>query len=119
MNDKRSYRRYEIWFPVTLERPAAPEAERAVWAICRDASPGGILVSSMLPLHLHESCRVRFRLRPDEPTEHIVTGSVVRAERSVDEVALAFPYRTAVEFTTSEDTLLEELEKLTARTESP
>lgn len=119
MSEKRSYRRYEIWFPVTLERPAASEADREVWAICRDASPGGILVSAMRPLQVNESCRVRFRLRPDDPTEHVVTGSVVRAERNADEMVLAFPYRTAVEFTTSEEDLLEELEKVTKRAESP
>lgn len=124
MEEKRTYRRYNLWFPVTLERlggalsePPPPPSSGArgneVWAICRDASPSGILVSSMRPIPPGTVVRVRFRIRPMETADRVLEGSIVRSEQNADDLTLAFPYRAAVEFRSALPDLLDELESAT------
>ena len=106
MTEKRIYERYPIWFPVTL---AVDADGREVWAICRDASPGGVLVSAAAPLDVGTKLVARFRVSPDIRTERAVHAKVVRQELTSDELMLAFPYRAALEFTETVPDLLSEL----------
>ena len=99
--EKRNFVRYALWFPVTLcpvvsGDPARP-ARREVWAICRDASAGGMLVSAAAPLDAHQPVTARFRLAIDGE-EHIAEGEVVRAEANDGELMLAFPFRVGLKF---------------------
>lgn len=90
--EKRNYRRRAIWFPVTLIIEG-----REVWSICRDVSAGGVLLSATLPLPVGVGVDARFKIRRDA-LERVVKGAVVRQEQPEDELALAFPFRFAVEF---------------------
>ena len=107
-DEKRTYVRYPIWFPVTLKvregmREGVPEGvpegveEAEVWTICRDASPGGLLVASVGPLELEQRVVASFRLGPDAPDRH-VNARVVRVRRAGDDLALPFPFRVAIAF---------------------
>jgi hypothetical protein len=111
VSEKRQYRRYEIWFPVTLA-----VGEREVWAICRDVSPAGVLVSAVTPLEVGTTASARFRLRPSAEGETVATATVVRAELNRDELVLAFPYRIALEFAAPLQGLLEELSAISEKT---
>lgn len=102
--EKRSYQRYTIWFPLTLKLP-----DREIWAICRDASPGGVLISAVTPLEKGTKLELHFRVTPGNDQERIVPASVVRQELNRDELVLAFPYRLALEFTSPMQDLLDEL----------
>jgi hypothetical protein len=104
--EKRTFRRYARWFPVTLR-----VGEQSVWAICRDASEGGILVSSSMPVEIGLECALSFKIRPSEPAEHIVHASVVRAETNDDELMLAFPFRIGLRFVKPVPELLDELQR--------
>jgi len=104
MNEKRSYQRYAIWFPVTLF-----VGKREVWAICRDASPGGFLLSAESPIDVGAKVKARFKVSPRSRAERTVNAMAVRQEASVGELMLAFPYRAAFEFTEAVPDLLDEL----------
>jgi PilZ domain len=90
--DRRAYRRYELWFPVTLKI-----AEREVWGICRDASPGGLKVSTNVVVAPGSAVTAVFRVAPGE-IEHRVEGVVTRSWQNEHELMLAFPGRIAIEF---------------------
>jgi hypothetical protein len=93
VSEKRGYQRTTIWFPVTISLP-----ETDVWAICRDASASGVLVSAEEPIEAGARVTLRFRLAPDKSKEHTIKASVVRHEQTRDELVLVFPYRIAFEF---------------------
>ena len=59
MSDKRNFHRFKIWFPITLV-----VAKSEVWAICRDASSGGLLVSTEAPLAIGTKLVARFKVSP-------------------------------------------------------
>ena len=105
--EKRGFRRYARWFPVTLKI----QDHADVWAICRDASEGGILVSSSMPVAIGTECALSFKIRPSEPEEHVVFASVVRAETNDDELMLAFPFRIGLRFVKPVPELLDELQR--------
>jgi hypothetical protein len=106
-SDRREYTRFRIWFPITLV-----SGEREVWAICRDASPKGFLVSSMATLAVGSPLLVRFRVTRDgENCE--VTARVLRATTNVDDLQLAFPHRLAIEFDNAEPNLEQRLREAT------
>jgi hypothetical protein len=90
--EKRSFRRYRLWFPVTLTADGV-----AFGAICRDASGGGLLVSSVVPLAVGTKVRARFGVAPAAP-EHDVTAEVRRSESNEGELMLAFPFRLGLRF---------------------
>jgi len=99
-SEQRRYARYSIWFPVTLKEADAAGAGKEVkevWGICRDLSPKGLMMSSMVILDVGKRVTVVFRLEPDGP-QHSVTGRIVRGFRNDDELLLAFPFRIAIEF---------------------
>lgn len=91
--DRRARQRYLIWFPVTIEG-----APGEVWAVCRDASSGGILVNSAGLLEVGAKVAVTFRVRPEEPEERRVEGRIVRIERNEDDPLGPWPHRLAIEF---------------------
>jgi hypothetical protein len=93
-DDRRSFRRYTVWFPVTLDAET-----RKVFAIARDASPKGILISATTPLEVGASVMVTFRVAPDDEQERQVVGRVVRIEPADEENPWGvWPHRMAVEF---------------------
>jgi PilZ domain-containing protein len=98
--DRRSFRRYALWFPVTLmaTRTDAAEGGREVWAICRDASAGGLQLSSVSPLAVGTSVTARFRVSPNVATERAVEATIVRSESNDGDLMLAFPYRLGLRF---------------------
>lgn len=104
MSDKRNYHRFPIWFPITLVA-----GDREVWAICRDASSGGLLVSSEAPLEIGTKVVARFKVSPRARSERVLPAKVVRHEASASELMQAFPYRVALEFTKAVPDLLDDL----------
>ena len=74
VGDKRSYSRYALWFPVTVDGAA-----RQTWAVCKDVSAGGILISGSSGLAIGEVVTLNFRLTPDSE-ERRMTGRIVRIE---------------------------------------
>jgi hypothetical protein len=104
MTDKRSYHRFQIWFPITLVI-----GPREVWAICRDASSGGLLVSSEAALDVGTNLVARFKVSPRARSERVVPAKVVRHEASVGELMQAFPHRAALEFAKPVYDLLDDL----------
>jgi hypothetical protein len=104
MTDKRNYHRFKIWFPVTL---VIDQTE--VWAICRDASSGGFLVSAESPLEVGTQLTARFKVSPRARTERTLDAKVVRTEAAIGELMLAFPYRAALEFANPVHDLLDDL----------
>lgn len=105
MSERRNYRRYAIWFPVTIE-----VAPTQVWGICRDASAGGVLVSSVSAIEIGARVVARFKVTPRGP-ERALAATVVRELANRDELHLAFPHRIALEFECPADDLLDELER--------
>ncbi len=103
-DEKRTYKRYDLLFPVTL---SANEAE--VVGVCRQAGAGGALISASAPVEPGAEVVVRFRLSADLRDERTVKASVVRQELTEGELALAFPYCIAVEFAEPDPDLLDDL----------
>ena len=102
-NEKRQYNRLAIWFPVTIL-----SGGREIWAICRDASPGGVLVSAVSSIAIGEKVEARFKVRRAAETEWTAPATVVRHEATEDEMVLAFPFRLALEFVSPIEELLTE-----------
>lgn len=105
--EKRTFLRYPRWFPVTLtalgDRIDGEDAVTSapIGAICRDASAGGILVSSLAPFSVGAKVEARFRVsRRPGTAEHVTAAMVVRSDTSGDEAVLAFPFRLALRFLT-------------------
>lgn len=112
-SERRAYRRYAIWFPVTLKTPTSE-----VWAICRDASVSGVLLSCVMPVEVGTRVEAVFKVTPDSDAERTISGRVVRQTSNKDELLLAFPHRVAVEFDAPVSELLEELTRHTESREA-
>ena len=113
MDEKRSFDRYALWFPVTVDavspggaspsmrsdggEPKNGDGHLPLWAVCRDASAGGLLLAGSHPLEVGAAVTVRFRVSP-EGAERKISGRVVRVELSDDNPRSVWPYRVAVEF---------------------
>src|SRR5580704_17925464 len=93
VSERRHYVRYVLWFPVTLVT-----TEGKIGAICRDVSPGGMLVSAAVVVPPDSALTCRFRLSVDTSDELVARGRVIRCERNVDDLELVFPYRVAISF---------------------
>lgn len=111
--EKRTFRRYSLWFPVTLLADG-----REVWAICRDASAGGILVSSAAPLEPGTRVIATFRVAPEGAPERTASAVVVRSAINEGELVLAFPHRLGLRFDHPLPELPQDLEQH-AEPESP
>jgi PilZ domain len=92
MNEKRSHVRYTLWFPVTVD-----VVTRKVWAVCQDASAGGILLTCSQGLNVGDEVTVTFRISPETP-ERSISGRIVRTEAPDDNPWSVWPYRMAIEF---------------------
>jgi hypothetical protein len=107
MVERRQHRRYPIWFPVTF---VVGGGQSEVWGICRDASAGGMLASTVAAVHVGARVVVRFRVSPEAASnERSMKGVIVRSLANRDDLLLAFPYRLGVEFDAPEDGLIQEL----------
>jgi hypothetical protein len=104
MTDKRSYQRFQIWFPITLV-----VGTREVWAICRDASSGGLLVSAESELDVGTKLVARFKVSPRARSERVLAATVVRHASSAGDLMSAFPHRTALELAKPVHALLDDL----------
>jgi hypothetical protein len=93
VSDKRAYNRYSLWFPVTID-----VRSQKVWAVCQDASAGGILISGSSELQVGDSVMVSFRTSLDDPEERTIAGRIVRVDRPDDNPRTVWPHRMAIEF---------------------
>jgi hypothetical protein len=91
--EKRRYRRFEIWFPLTI-----CFGKSEVWAICRDASAGGVLVAAVSGIPTGTAVTLRFRVVPGALRERVLRASVLREFLTDDDLVLAFPHQIALEF---------------------
>jgi hypothetical protein len=91
--ERRTYERYVIWFPVTLRA-----GDEEIGTICRDASSGGLMVSSPIQMKPGTPVVCAFRLSIESRTDVSSAGVVLRAERNEGDLVLAFPYRLAIIF---------------------
>ena len=104
-SEKREYRRYKIFFPVTLRI-----GEEEIVGVCRDASAKGVLIAASTPVEPGASCVARFRTSTDLRDERTLEARVVRQELSGEEMKLAFPYCIALEFAKPHPDLVADLE---------
>jgi hypothetical protein len=93
VTEKRQHERFLIWFPVTL----TTNSGRA-WAVCRDASSGGMCVSCTSELAVGCDVTVAFKLDPSEMSERRIEGRVVRLEPNGDDPQGVWPHRISVAF---------------------
>jgi hypothetical protein len=91
--DRRTYERYVIWFPVTLRA-----GDEEIGTICRDASSGGLMVSSPIQLKPKTPVVCAFRFSVESQADVSSAGVVLRVERNDGDMVLAFPYRLAIGF---------------------
>lgn len=91
--ERRTYERYVIWFPVTIRA-----GDEEIGTICRDASSGGLLVSSPIQLKPKAPVVCAFRLSVEAHVDVSSAGVVLRVERNEGDMVLAFPYRLAIGF---------------------
>ncbi len=99
MSEKRSFDRYALWFPVTVDG-----ATRLVWAVCKDVSAGGIMISGSAGLAVGDVVTLSFRVSP-EAEEKRMSGRIVRVEAPDDDPRAAWPHRMAIEFLEPDATL--------------
>ncbi|MGO9836701.1 MAG: PilZ domain-containing protein [Polyangiaceae bacterium] len=109
MNEKRSYDRYSLWFPVTLDG-----ASGRVWAVCKDASAGGILISGTQGLNVGDVVTVSFRVSPGE-AERNLAGRIVRVEKPDDDPRAVWSHRMAIEFVEADTTLQSSFTRASSR----
>ena len=109
MTEKRAHSRYTLWFPVTIEAHT-----QRVWAVCRDASAGGILISGNSSLAIGDAVIVTFRTSPDDTAERRIAGHIVRVEGPDEDPRSAWPHRMAIAF----EDAVPELERLFKRASS-
>jgi hypothetical protein len=109
MVERRSADRYRVWLPVAI--PALREG----LAVTHDASKRGMLVVTASTLDVGAPVRLSFKMPPDDPNEHELTGRVVRVEPNSADPDGLWPHRLAVEF----DHPVPELESLLQLMESP
>jgi|SRR4029079_8206335 hypothetical protein len=91
--ERRKNGRYALWFPVTLDKD-----ERQVWAICHDASAGGILIAGNAGMNVGDVVTVSFRVVPDDAEMRRIEGRIVRVEEASEDPRAAWPHRMAIEF---------------------
>jgi hypothetical protein len=101
------FQRYALWFPVTLV--VGGTDARRIWSICRDASAGGIQVSSVTPLAVGTAVSAQFRVARDAELDRTVEAEVIRSEINDGELMLAFPFRIALRFLAAVPELPDEL----------
>lgn len=89
-NDRRTHRRYQVWFPVQVD---ADELGQVV-GITRDVSVKGMLLQTNADLFVGAPVAVTFRVHPTgDPLQ--VDATVVRSESNREG---PWPFQLAVEF---------------------
>lgn len=95
--EARTHRRYRVWLPVRI----SGETLEASFAVSRDASEGGLLMSAVEPLEVGARVELQFAVptMDDRPVEeHHLAATIVRVEPNRDDPDGAFPHRVAVKF---------------------
>jgi hypothetical protein len=87
--NKRAHDRFTLWLPIRLDARSG-----RMEAVCRDASPGGILVSGSADLKVGDRVTISFRPGADEP-EAFILGRIVRVDA---DTAADGSRRMAIEF---------------------
>ncbi|MGH7270878.1 MAG: PilZ domain-containing protein [Polyangiaceae bacterium] len=113
MDEKRSHGRYSLWFPVTLEAKS-----RHVYAVCKDVSASGILISGSHGLNVGDEVTVTFQVSVGGP-ERRMAGRIVRAEPRDDRPRAAWAHRMAIEFVEPDATLQSIFERASSRPPPP
>lgn len=67
-------------------------------AVSRNISQTGVLMATARKLEAGGTVRLVFRVSLDDPTEHELTGRIVRSEQNSDDPNGLWPYWVAVEF---------------------
>lgn len=93
IGERRTHRRYDVWFPVQVD---AGQLGNAV-GISKDASATGLRLDVNAELVIGAPVRVRFRVSAHESAQD-VDGTIVRAQRNGPEEDSDWPYQLAVEF---------------------
>jgi len=114
MNEKRTHERYALWFPVTVDA-----SSKQVFAVCHDASAGGIKISGSAALAVGDIVTVAFRVSPDDPEERRVSGRIVRVEAPDHDPRTVWPHRMAIEFIAPEDRLQTLFKRASSRPPPP
>ncbi len=109
MQEKRCHSRYALWFPVTID-----SSSRQVWAVCKDVSVSGILISGSMSLRIGDAVSITFRVSPHDP-ERKVSGRIVRVDPPDDDPRAVWPHRMAIEFTEADATLQSLFEPASSR----
>jgi hypothetical protein len=99
VTEKRSFDRYTLWFPVTVDA-----ASGQVWAVCKDVSASGILISGSQELAVGDVVTVSFQVSP-EMEERQVSGRIVRVEAPDPNPRAIWSHRMAIEFVEPDATL--------------
>jgi hypothetical protein len=99
LSDKRAFDRYALWFPVTIDRSSGQ-----TWAVCKDVSAGGILISGGAGLAVGDVVTVTFRVSPDTEEKRL-SGRIVRVEAPDDNPRAVWSHRMAIEFLEPDATL--------------
>jgi hypothetical protein len=100
--EKRSFDRYALWFPVTID--LSSNAARRIWAVCKDVSAGGILISGSEELEVGDVVTVSFRVAP-EGEERRLSGRIVRIDPQDENPRSVWMHRMAIEFIEPDSTL--------------
>jgi hypothetical protein len=109
VTEKRTFTRYSLWFPVTIDTPTGQ-----VWAVCNDVSAGGILISGSNRLQIGDSVTLTFRVSP-ETEERQMTGRIVRVDHTDDSPRVVWPHRMAIEFVEPDATLQSSFARASSR----
>jgi hypothetical protein len=109
MQEKRSFSRYALWFPVTVD-----SSSQQVWAVCNDVSASGILISGSTQLAVGDVVTVSFRVS-QEGAERKLSGRIVRVEPRDDDPRTVWPHRMAIEFIEADSTLQSIFAPVTSR----
>jgi hypothetical protein len=100
--EKRSFDRYTLWFPVTID--LSSNATRRIWAVCKDVSAGGILISGSDELEVGDVVTISFRVAPDAD-ERRLDGRIVRVDPPDENPRSVWTHRMAIEFLEPDATL--------------
>lgn len=100
MDEKRAYSRYSLWFPVTVDG-----ATHQMWAVCKDVSAGGILISGTDRIAVGEVVTLSFRVTQDAEERRLI-GRIVRIDQTGDQDPRSvWSHRMAIEFIEPDATL--------------
>jgi hypothetical protein len=109
MQEKRSYSRYALWFPVTIDCETSQ-----VWAVCNDVSAAGILIAGSTPLKVGDMVTVSFRVSQESP-ERKLSGRIVRVEPRDEDPRAVWAHRMAIEFVEPDATLQSAFQPVSSR----